>query len=114
MSDPIFENEELIIATVASLKKWEKVSNGKDIAEEQCGFCDLIAKYEKEKLQDQDDYPICPECPVKVICNENLDFWSEINQNPQKSFNPGKFKYQQSRIQKNIDWLTDYLKELQE
>ena len=111
MSDPIFTNEKLITATVSSLEKWENISI--ETLDEQCGFCDLVAKYEKEILQDQNEYSMCPNCPVKVICNENLDFWSEINQNPRKSFNPGKFKYQQRRIQKNIDWLNDYLKELQ-
>ena len=110
MSDPIFKDEALITATVASLKKWQSVSI--ETLSEQCGFCDLIVKYEKEILQDQDEYSMCPYCPVTVICYENLDFWSEIEQNPRKSFNPGKSKYQQRRIQKNIDWLKDYLMKL--
>jgi len=110
MSDPIFKNEELIIATVASLKKWENISKGKGYHSEECGFCTLILKYERKLRPDKS---LCFDCPVHSICHENLDFWLEIDNNPRKSFNPGKFKYQQRRVQKNIDWLNDYLKELQ-
>ena len=106
MSQPEFTKDELIIATVASLKKWKNVSKGKDHYSDQCGFCTLILKYE-HKLRPEEPY--CFVCPAQAICNENTDFWNEIEINPRKSFNPGKYKYQQRRIQKNIDWLKDYL-----
>ena len=103
MSEPKFTNEELIIATVASLKKWENVSKDTN-SEETCGFCILITVKGFS----------CILCPAEDICVENTEFWNEISINPRKRFNPGKYKYQQRRIQKNIDWLNDYLKELQE
>ena len=110
MSQPEFKTAELIIATVASLEKWTTISI--ETLTEQCGFCYLMAEYET-KLHFE--YSFCEEniCPAHDICQENVVFWDEININPRKSFNPGKFKYQQRRIQKNIDWLNDYLKELQ-
>ena len=110
MSKLVFTDEELIIATVASLKKWKSVSI--ETVREPCGFCYLIKEYEVRLRKAEG--PFCEECPATDICSENTIFWLEIDPNPRKSFNPGKFKYQQRRIQKNIDWLNDYLKESQE
>ena len=103
MSQPEFKTAELISATVASLEKWKNISI--ETIHEKCGFCDL---------RPGDVHCIESICPAQDICKENSKFWYEINSNPRKSFNPGKYKYQQRRIQKNIDWLNDYLKELKE
>jgi len=111
MSQPKFKTDELIVATVASLERWKNITV--ETLTERCGFCYLMVEYEA-KLRPVFSFCINNICPAQDICNENLDFWSEINQNPRKSFNPGKYKYQQRRIQKNIDWLNDYLKELQQ
>jgi len=108
MSQPKFKTDELIVATVASLERWKNISL--ETLTEQCGFCDLILRYEQELAP---EFSFCDICPPHDICDENLDFWLEINTNPRKSFNPVKFKYQQRRIQKNIAWLNDYLKEIQ-
>ena len=106
MSKLVFTDKELITATVASLKKWENVSKGKEYYGEECGFCTLILEYEAKS---QTEVELCYKCPVRDICTENTVFWSEINYNPRKRIDPIKFKYQQRRIQKNIDWLKDYL-----
>ena len=108
MSKLVFTDKELITATVASLKKWESVSKGIANPEGNCGFCTLTIKYARKLKKD----PLCHECVARDICTENTVFWSEIENNPRKSFNPVKFKYQQRRIQKNIDWLKDYLMKL--
>ena len=96
-----FTTNELIIATITSLKKWKNISI--ETLTEKCGFC---------YLSPDDSY--CSEgiCPAHDICEENSKFWFKIHINPRKSFNPGKYKYQQRRIQKNIDWLKDYLMKL--
>lgn len=107
MSQPEFKTDELIVATVTSLEKWTTISLG--TLDKRCGFCDLIRQYEKD-LRPHD--PFCIICPAHDICDENLDFWHEIGVNPRKRFNPGKYKYQRKRIQKNIDWLKDYLMKL--
>ena len=115
MSQPKFKTDELIIATVASLEKWKKIKEWE--TNSKCGFCKLIAsKGIRVSMSSEPGYPelaICfKPCPVGKICYANVKFWDDILLNDRRKFNPGKYKYQQRRIQKNIDWLNEYLKEL--
>lgn len=107
--------DELIKAAEASLKKWKQIIENENYGEK-CGFCLLMIEKEisifpQDELEIPDDSCI-HQCPADKICTENLDFWEEISINILKSLNPNKFKYQAKRIQKNIDWLKEYLKEL--
>lgn len=114
----IITAEELIIASVSSLKKWENVIEKGNYGEK-CGFCHLLLEKNISiiPLDLTDEIPehsCIHQCPAGKICNENITFWSEIDMNPKKQIAPIEFKYQAKRIQKNIDWIKAYLKEIQE
>ena len=118
MNRPEFKTEELITAAEASLKKWSYPKLTQLGTSNKCGFCNLmISKKVHVSMSSEQGYPAkssCFEpCPVGIICHTNIVFWDEIYSNDRKDFNPDKYKYQKRRIQKNIDWLNDYLKELQ-
>lgn len=113
----IITTEELIEAAEKSLKKWDKIKEWETNIK--CGFCNLMqSKGIYVSMSSVRQYPETSPCfipcPAGRICHVNIKFWDEILLNDRKKFNPDKFKYQKQRIQKNIDWIKAYLKELKQ
>lgn len=101
-----FTNKELIKAAKSSLNKWTAIKRSilplhhNSLA---CGFCDLL---EKHRIR-RGNPGICKKfCPANDICDDNSMYWVKPESGERNISKDGR------RLDANIVWLENYIKEL--